>query len=401
MISDVYFPRVNGVSTSIQTFGRELTDRGHPVTLVAPDYGNNTNDGLDVVRIPARHLPVDPEDRMLRRGAIRRLLPALRRRGCDLVHIQTPFAAHYAGIELARLLDRPVVVCYHTYFEQYLDKYLPWLPGGLLRFAARRFSAHQCNQADALVVPSSAMLEVLRGYGVTTPAAIIPTGISPALFDQGDGGRFRDRMGIARDRPVLVHVGRLALEKNVDFLLRILDRVRRKVPDVLLLIAGEGPARPMLELLVQQMGLNEHVRFVGYLARTGELQDCYRAGDIFVFSSHTETQGLVLLEAMALGVPVVSTALMGVRDTLRDGEGALVAEPDVDDFAAKTLSLLERPALRSLLSQRGRVYAQQWSASQMAERMIALYASVFARTVGDPGDLSPQPAAAAGTRSDP
>lgn|GEM_PF-3174869 len=116
---------------------------------------------------------------------------------------------------------------------------------------------------------------------------------------------------------MLTHIGRLAFEKNVDFLLRMLVRVKREIPDVLLVIAGEGPARRRLEAMGVELGLHEQLLFVGYLNRDGDLEDCYRAGDGFVFASRTETQGLVLLEAMALGVPVVSTAVMGTRGRYR------------------------------------------------------------------------------------
>jgi glycosyltransferase involved in cell wall biosynthesis len=398
MISDVYFPRVNGVSTSIQTFARELTGMGHPVTLVAPDYGNGAGcrasgeipradrrpgepdtparEGFEVIRVPSRYLPLDPEDRILRPGRVRGLGERLARGGFDLVHIQTPFVAHYTGLGLARRLGVPVVESYHTYFEQYLEKYVTFLPSSWLRLAARRFSAAQCADVDALVVPSQAMLSVLRGYGIGTPAAVIPTGIELDRFDHGDGDRFRRRHGIPPDRPVLVHVGRLAFEKNIEFLLRMLVRVKREIPDVLLVIAGEGPARRRLEALSVDLGLGAQVLFVGYLDREGPLEDCYRAGDAFVFASRTETQGLVLLEAMALGVPVVSTAFMGTREVLDGGRGALIAAEDEADFAAKAARVLADPALRGTLAVLARAHAGSWAAPVMAERMLALYRQV-------------------------
>ncbi len=379
MISNVYFPRVNGVSTSIQTFARELTDAGHEVTLIAPEYGiPAVPEPFEILRIPSRALPVDQEDRMLKGALIRQHLPTLASRGYDLVHIHTPFVAHYAGVQLARALGVPTVESYHTYFEEYLDKYLPWVPRRVLRFLARRFSAAQCNAVGALVVPSSAMLEVLRRYGACTPAEIIPTGIDLGLFGGGDGQRFRARLGIADDRPVLVHVGRIAHEKNIGFLIDLVERLRRDLPDVLLLLAGEGPARGSLEREVERRSLSANLRFVGYLARDGELQDCYRAGDVFVFSSHTETQGLVLLEALACGVPVVSTARMGVKDVLREGAGALIAEADVEDFAAKTLRLLQDRELNRRLRVAAVAYARDWTAPALAARLLDYYRRLVA-----------------------
>jgi glycosyltransferase involved in cell wall biosynthesis len=379
MISDVYFPRVNGVSTSIQTFAREFAAAGHGVTLIAPDYGEHSPEPFEVIRIRSRYLPFDPEDRILRWGRLREHHAALARAGFDLVHVHTPFIAHYAGLALAARLRLPVVESYHTFFEQYLDKYVPLVPGAWMRLAARRFSTSQCEEVDALAVPSQAMLAVLRGYGIATPAEVVPTGIELRQFSQGDGARFRARHGIAPERPLLVHVGRLAFEKNVEFLLRMMVKVKQGCPDVLLAIAGEGPARAMLEKLARKLGLAEQVRFVGYLARDGSLEDCYRAGDVFVFSSRTETQGLVLLEAMALGTPVVSTAVMGSAEVLVQGEGCLIAEEDESPFAEQVLRLLTDQALRARLSEKAVAYARNWSAPALAERMLAFYGRVIDR----------------------
>jgi len=379
MISDVYFPRVNGVSTSIQTFARELTDKGHQVTLVAPDYGREDAEPFEVLRIPSRYLPLDPEDRVLRLGDLKKQGKRLAGRGFDLLHIHTPFIAHYAGLGLARRLRLPVVESYHTFFEQYLDKYVSFVPSKWLRFAARRFSAAQCGDVDALVVPSHAMLEVLRSYGVKTQAAVIPTGIELAQFSRGAGGRFRSDHGITPGRPVLVHVGRLAFEKNIDFLLRMLTVVKPSVPDALLVIAGEGPARRSLENLAARLGLRDNVLFVGYLSREGALEDCYRAGNAFVFASRTETQGLVLLEAMALGVPVVSTAVMGTREVLKSGRGCLIAEDNEADFATKVIQILRDTNLRGRLAVSASRYAQDWSAPALAGRMLSFYQDLVTR----------------------
>lgn len=379
MLSDVYFPRVNGVSTSIQTFARELTAKGHEVTLIAPDYGQGAPEPFEVIRVPSRYLPLDPEDRILRVRHLRRRRAELAGRGFDLLHIQTPFIAHYSGVALARRLGIPVLESYHTFFEQYLDKYVPLIPSAWLRFAARKFSAAQCNDVDALVVPSNAMLEVLKGYGVETLAAVIPTGIELDQFSAGDGARFRAHHGIAPGRPVLVHVGRLAFEKNIDFLLRTLGRVRERLPEVLLVIAGEGPARGDLERQARSLGLTEAIRFVGYLDRDGPLEDCYRAGDAFIFASNTETQGLVLLEALALGVPVVSTAVMGTKEVLAEGRGCLIAERDEQDFAHQCLRVLGDPELRGTLSHAAAAYAATWAAPALAERLLDFYGEVLAR----------------------
>jgi glycosyltransferase involved in cell wall biosynthesis len=392
MISDVYFPRVNGVSTSIQTFAREFVAAGHDVTLIAPDYGRHDAEPFEVIRIPSRYLPVDPEDRILRVRKLRGHREDLARRGFDLVHIHTPFVAHYSGVALAKRLGLPAVESYHTFFEHYLGHYVPLVPSAWLRALARRLSAAQCNAVDALAVPSQAMLAVLRGYGVRTLAQIIPTGIELTQFSGGRGSRFRVRYGIAPDRPVLVHVSRLAFEKNIDFLLRMLVQVRARLPEVLLVLAGEGPAQGALEAQARDLGLTGNTLFVGYLDRDGDLEDCYSAGDAFVFASRTETQGLVLLEAMALGVPVVSTVAMGTREVLGEGRGSLIAEEDEQAFAEQCVRVLTDTELRQALAREACAHAKSWSAPALAGRMIDFYRNVLES--GSAGRAATDPARA-------
>lgn len=375
MVSDVYFPRVNGVSTSIETFRATLGTEGVEVRLLAPRYADEA-DTPDIVRVAARAVPVDPEDRMMAwRSAREKVLREAA--GCDLIHIQTPFVAHYAGLRAARKLGKPVLATYHTFFEEYLYHYARWLPRGLMRAVARGFSRAQCNDLDAVIVPSTAMHDCLTNYGVTRPIHVLPTGIPLARFAAGDRSGFRVRRGIGAQRPTVLFVGRVAHEKNIRFLLQMLARVCQSRPDILLLITGEGPAEPSLRAEVARLGLAGNVEFLGYLDRQRELPDCYAAVDAFVFASRTETQGLVLLEAMAMGVPVVALAAMGTKDILASRRGCLVPADDPEAFATELLRLLADPALRQRLSDEARTYAGEWSDQAMAMRLAGLYRSLL------------------------
>lgn len=381
MISDVYFPRINGVSTSIQTFRRGLHAAGHETVLIAPEYPVAYSDAPNdhIIRVPSRYLPRDPEDRIMKQADLRSLRSELKPGDVDLVHIQTPFLAHYHGLAIARKLGVPVIESYHTYFEEYLHHYVPLIPRSVMRFVARRFTVSQCSALDALVVPSKAMQKALEDYGVQCPMHIIPTGMEMERFASGDGSRFRERLGIPADRPTLVHVGRIAHEKNIDFLLRTFALIVKRKPETMLVVAGEGPALEHCKSYVESLKLSANVRFVGYLSRDRELPDCYNAGDLFVFSSKTETQGLVLLEAMACGTPVVSTAYMGTADIVKPERGARVAPDNEEGFANLVVELLDDPARRRAMSAEGRVYAATWSADAMAARVAELYSSLIAR----------------------
>ncbi|HXB17743.1 MAG TPA: glycosyltransferase [Steroidobacteraceae bacterium] len=374
-ISDVYFPRVNGVSTSIRTFRQDLAAHGIETQLVAPRYATAPAAAEEpgVVRVPSAGVPRDPEDRRMRWGALTRALEALVPAGFDLVHIHTPFIAHYAGVRFARRAGIPAIATYHTFFEEYLHHYLPVLPHGLARYLARSFTRSQCDDVRALIAPSEPMRAVLLDYGVTTPIHVLPTGLPADRFRAGDAQAFRAAAGLAADARLVTYIGRVAHEKNIGFLVHMFRKVLARVPQAVLVIAGEGPARAALQAQVASLGLTPHVHFAGYLDRDTALLDCYAAAEAFVFASRTETQGLVLLEAMAQGAPVVSTAELGTRSILVPGSGALVVPEEQDAFAAAVVRVLEDRELNRELAQRGRAYARSWSSSIMAARLGELY----------------------------
>ena len=381
LISDVYFPRVNGVSTSVRTFTEQLQMLGHAVHLIAPDYGVQTVDEAWITRVPARSIYFDPEDKLMKYGEVLKLLPVLREKKFDLVHIHTPFIAHYAGLKLAKLLEVPVVETYHTFFEDYLHHYLPWIPTSAARGLARQISRKQCNQVDAIVAPSKPMLNVLRSYGVNAKAEVIATGLQASSFADADGDLFRQKYGIALKRPMLLYVGRVAHEKNIGFLLTVAQKLIQKSPEVLLVITGEGPAEASLHAQVKTLGIEKNVQFIGYLDRNTELNACYKSADVFVFASKSETQGLVLLEAMAQGTPVVAIAELGTASILIEGHGAKIATENAPEFADKIHSLLLQPKARKALGEAGQQYAiTQWSASAKAEHMVNFYQDLIRHT---------------------
>ncbi len=279
-VSDVYFPRINGVSTSIRTFVEQMQNLGHVVHLIAPDYGISTQDEAWIKRIPARSIYFDPEDKLMKYGEVVNRLPELRLENYDIIHVHTPFVAHYLGLKLARELNVPCVETYHTFFEDYLHHYLPWIPKAMARGMARLISKRQCNAVDAIVAPSQPMLDVLRGYGVKACSDVIPTGLQAHSFKAADGKAFRAKYGIAVDRPMLLYVGRVAFEKNINFLLDMTKVLIEQRPDVLLVVAGEGPAEASLHKLAKNLGLENNIKFIGYLDRHKALNACYQAADV-------------------------------------------------------------------------------------------------------------------------
>ena len=227
---------------------------------------------------------------------------------------------------------------------------------------------------NAIVVPSQPMLDVLRVYGVSSSANVIPTGLQEGSFAESDGLAFKKKHGIENKRPMLLYVGRVAFEKNIPFLFEMTKVLAERHPNVLLVVAGEGPAEKSLHQLAITLKIEDNVKFIGYLDRDTELNACYKSADVFVFSSKSETQGLVLLEAMAQGTPVVGIAELGTASILHEGQGALIATENAVEFSDKVASLIEDHSKRDLLSQKAKDYAFcVWSADVQAQRMVNFY----------------------------
>ena len=217
------------------------------------------------------------------------------------------------------------------------------------------------------------MAEVVTGYGVRTPIEVIPTGIDMPSPPVGRRAAFRALHGITPERPVLLYAGRLAPEKNLPFLLQVVASLRSVLPDILLLFAGDGPIRASLESQSRRYGLSDSVRFLGYLDRDGALRDAYQAADLFVFSSLTETQGMVLLEALAARLPIVAIPALGVADLLASRQGSRGSAADPDSFGAECLAILRDPALRARLATEAGQLAARWSREAMSQRLIEVY----------------------------
>jgi glycosyltransferase involved in cell wall biosynthesis len=195
-------------------------------------------------------------------------------------------------------------------------------------------------------------------------------------FVPGSAARFREQFGFAPEQRIVLNVGRVAHEKNLGFLLRMFVRVARADARAVLVIAGEGPARRTLQMQAEDLGIGPRTRFIGNLDRATSLNDCYASADAFVFASRTETQGLVLLEAMAQSRPVVSTACLGTRSVLTPGSGACVVEEREDEFAAAVVAVLKEKVRAQIMGEKARRWAVQWSSLTLAGQMAQLYREV-------------------------
>lgn len=290
-------------------------------------------------------------------------------RGLDVIHTHDPFSIGLLGFAVARFYGIPHVHTYHTLYVEY-RKYLP-IPIRPSRRMVERLSRILCNRCDAVIAPSTSIQNELLRYGVSTPIFMLPYGVDEEEFLQPMTWNAREELCIP-DHMILLHVGRIGVEKNIDFLLRMFCHVRIQCNNVKLVLAGDGPYRSNLQQKAWELGISEDVVFTGFLPRK-KLIDLYRQADLFVIASKTETQGLVVVEAMMAGLPVVAIKAMGVQDLVKDGEtGFLVAEAE-EEFAAACIKLLRSPRQMEKMSQAASIWSRNYTAQAATARLLKIY----------------------------
>lgn len=369
LVTETYAPQVNGVSRTLGELTRCLTERGDAVQLIYPDYGDPV-DRPDVCRVKGvnlpfyreLHLPLPPFGRVHR--AIDSFSP-------DVIHVATEA---FLGLSVLRHALRrriPIVSSFHTNFDQYSNHYgVGWTRSLIWRYL-RWFH----NRTRATYAPSRATIAQLESLGFER-VALWPRGVDSSFFRPDRPGRItlRTAFGWGPDDPVVCYVSRIAPEKNVDYLAKALAVVVARRPDVRLLLVGDGPSRAEL-----QERLGASARFVGY--RFGDdLADHYALGDVFAFTSLTETFGNVVLEAMASGTPVVAIRAGGVGDIVQDGVTGLLVDPESppEAFAEAVLRLVDHPARRAEMSRAARAYAESQSWSVIMEDLRDGYQKAIA-----------------------
>jgi 1,2-diacylglycerol 3-alpha-glucosyltransferase len=362
--TECYRPIVNGVVASIDALRDGLCAHGVDVTTIAPRFPRFVDDESGVVRVPSLPLPTQTAYRLCvpyLNGDDRR-----RVRGIELVHAHSPFVTGWMGASYARRHRIPLVFTYHTRLDAYAH-YAPFDRGTTER-AMVELTRVYANWSDAVIVPTAAMEIRLRELGVNAPIAVVPSAIDVERFAAGRRSALvRARLGANDDTPLALVVSRLGVEKNVELALDALARVG----DLRLAVVGEGPHRAALEERARRLGVADRVRFAGTVARE-RLPDVYASADAFLFPSTTDTQGLVLAEALAAGLPVVAADSAASRDVLA-GAGRLVP-PD-----AEAVALAIRDALAAGHDQSAVHLAfSRFTVEMQTRRILELYREVLA-----------------------
>ncbi|MDO9049650.1 MAG: glycosyltransferase [Methylobacter sp.] len=381
MLTNTYTPHVGGVARSVEAFTAEYRRRGHRVLVVAPEFASQPQDETDVVRIPAIQnfngsdfsavLPVS--------GLLTEALDAFRP---DLVHSHHPYLLGMTALRVARYRKLPLVFTHHTLYEQYTH-YVPGDSPGFRRFVIE-LATRYANLCDQVFAPSESIAALLRERGVEAPVAVVPTGVNVERFARGDGPGFRRRMGIPGNAFVAGHLGRLAPEKNLVFLAEAVVSFLKTAPRAHFLLVGKGSSEADMRAIFERAGLSERMHVAGNL-EPPQLADAYHAMDVFVFASKSETQGMVLTEAMAACVPVVGLDAPGVREVVKDRRnGRLLHEETAEAFASALQWVAGLPCpKRQELKQCARATAEDFSMPCSADTALACYEVLRARTLAD------------------
>ncbi len=374
-MSNTFTPHVGGVARSLERFRVEFRKRGHRDLVVAPTFEDLPEKEVDVVRVPAIQ-NFNGSDFSVRLPIPALLFPALEKFKPDVVHAHHPFLLGDTALRIAALHQIPHIFTHHTLYEQYTH-YVPGDSSAMKRFVME-LSTGYANLCDAVIAPSESVASTLQKRGVTTPIAVIPTGIGKEWFFQKDRQRCKQEMGLPAKAFVIGHVGRLAPEKNLDFLCDAVIDFMRQHPESHFLLVGHGPLEDHISANFEAAGLAQRYHPIGEVGPE-KLVIAYQAMDAFLFSSQSETQGMVLTEAMAGGTPVVAIDASGVREVVQDCvNGRLIPKENREHFVACIRWIYEQSNdAREKIRTAARDTAESFSIVRMTARVLGLYENLI------------------------
>lgn len=374
IFSDSYLPYTSGVVRSIVTFSKELRALGHKVSIFAPNYGNVQQE-KDIYRFRSLRAPTFKEF-ALAVPVAPNLLRKLQQIGVDLIHVHSPFMMGQLGARAAQHLGIPLVSTYHTLYEEYAH-YFP-LATSLVRKAVRDYTISFSNRCQLVITPTDAIVSYLRKIGVKAPVTVIPTGIEVERFQNLDSSWLRNYLKLPQGEILLIHVGRLGKEKNIPFVLKAFANVHNQVPNTRLVLVGSGPLKAALQSQARTLGIDNAVTFAGSFTFE-QMPTVYAGADLFIFASVTETQGLVIAEAKAAGLPVVAVKAYGVQEMVVNDQDGFLTPLDINVFTASIMRLVKDTSLRQHMGQQAKSNVQSLSSQVMSHKLITQYQSLINR----------------------
>ena len=373
LLVDAYKPHVSGITTFVSQHKQALEDQGHKVFVFTLGNLDYEDEELRIIRSPA--IPLSDTGYYLNFSFARTA-----RNKCktmDVLHAHHPFITGRIAVRYGKRYGIPVVYTNHTRYDLYAQHYLPVLPDALTQTFLEAYLPSFTSQCDLVIAPSKGLHDVLRSYSVTCHIEVIPNGIDLEPFQNPRTRHTRAELGIPESAKVMVYVGRIAPEKNLAFLLRAFAVVSRELPETCLLLVGDGPEMDNLMDRAQQSGISEKVIFAGRVEYE-DVSGYLNIADAFVTASVTEVHPLSVIEAMAVGLPVLGIESPGVGDTVADGVNGLLTGHNLAEFSLKMFRLMSEDDLRARLAKRALEDSEQYSILNTSKRILGFYQELVA-----------------------
>lgn len=374
-----YLPNPFGVSMSIESFRKELESQGHAVYVFAPEFKGYIDENENVFRYPALDLTFRKIRFPIAIPFSFKMNKILKNLEIDIIHSQHPNLLGWEARRWARKKKVPLIFTWHTLYDQYAH-FTPIIPDRMAAWWAIRNARKYANKADTVITPTNSVGEIIRKWGVKNKNIVaIPTGVEEKQLRGANGKKIRQKYGISENEVLLVVVTRFTSEKNVEFLFRSVVGVLKKNKHVKFLACGDGDLLDRLKEFVGESDVAGQVIFTGFVPNDLK-KDCYAAGDIFVFASKSETQGMVTSEAMYFGLPVVAVLATGTRDLVANQISGLLVKEDEKKFTDAVEKLVADADLRKQLGENAQTFAlKNYTSSACAQKMLKMYEEAISK----------------------
>lgn len=372
--TNCYKPLINGVVSSIVSLKNAYEKKGHSTYIFAPKVEGYADREDNVFRYHSVNLtsrvkyPIAIPLSLRVSKIIKEFKP-------DIIHIHHPFVLSMPAIMYAEKLGIPKILTIHTQYERYAY-YVSPVPQIITNEAIRMIVSSLASKVDVITTPSESMKKLISRYNIKKEIVVIPNAIDLNVFQEKDEKqckKIREQLGLTREDVILLYVGRISFEKNIEKIIKSLALIKEKgINKAKLVLVGEGTSLKQLKGIVKSSGLQEHVKFVGAV-NSEIVKSYYQISDLFTFTSTSETFGMVIIEAMASGLPVLAVKAPGAVDIITDGFDGLLVKDDISEFAISLELLIKNEDVRKRLS-RGALYsAQRYSIDNISDQMLNLY----------------------------
>ncbi|MBW6440614.1 glycosyltransferase family 4 protein [Patescibacteria group bacterium] len=377
MFINYYTPSKGGMETSVINLSKGLEGSGHEVFIFAPQYPNYQDEVKNIYRYKSVRFNYGGYFYVIPIPFGSKMKEVVKDLKLDILHSHQPYSLGSEALKFSKELNIPLVFTYHIKYEDY-SHYIPLVPGFIAKKYIRKVTVGYSNQCDNVIAPSTAIKTLLRDHKIVAPISIIPSGIDIDNFANSTCQRnqIREKYKIKSDEIMLITASRLVEEKNIKFIVESFSLMKKKFGKIKLMIVGDGAVRKELEEMAKNIGLEKDVVFTG-LVDKNEIINLYQASDIFVFASHTETQGLVAVEAMAAGSPVVAIRASGIEDIVQDGEDGFLTSNSEEEFAEKVLQIAGNEELRKKMAEKAKENARKFEIVPWVEKIVKLYRSLI------------------------